>query len=120
MNLVADESVDGPIVVRLRQDSHTVDYIAELASGMVDERVLSRARERDALLITADKDFGELVFMQGKLHTGIVLLRLAGLAPSQKAEIVSGALAARGSEMRAAFSVITSKMLRIRPNRTIS
>lgn len=70
MNLVADESVDGPIVVRLRQDGHTVDYIAELASGMVDERVLSRARERDALLITADKDFGELVFMEGKTTHG--------------------------------------------------
>ena len=49
-----------------------------------------------------------------------VLLRLAGVPPTQKAKIVSDALAAHGSEMRAAFSVITDKMLRIRPNRTIS
>lgn len=70
--------------------------------------------------LTADKDFGELVFMQGKPNTGIVLLRLAGVAPTKKAKIVSEVLAAHGDEMRRAFSVITDKMLRIRPNRAAS
>jgi len=118
VKVVADEGVDRPIVARLRQDGHEVDYIAEMDSGIDDDRVLSHANQRHALLITADKDFGELVFMQGKLNTGIVLLRLAGVPPTQKAKIVSEAVAAHGSEMRAAFSVITDKMLRIRPNRT--
>jgi len=118
VKVVADEGVDRPIVARLRQDGHEVDYIAEMDSGLDDDRVLSRANQRRALLITADKDFGEMVFMQGKLNTGIVLLRLAGVPPTQKAKIVSDALASHGSEMRAAFSVITHRMLRIRPIRT--
>ena len=115
MKLVADEGVDALIVARLREDGHEVDYIAEMEPGISDDHVLSHANQRQALLITADKDFGELVFLQGKLNAGILLLRLAGVPSNQKAEIVSDALAAHGSEMRAAFSVITNKILRIRP-----
>ena len=62
MNLVADESVDGPSVERLRQDGHAVFYIAELDPGIDDDAVLDEANRSGALLITSDKDFGELVF----------------------------------------------------------
>lgn len=79
MKLVADENVDGPIVARLREDGHEVDYVAEMAPGISDDEVLDHANGRQALLITTDKDFGELVFRQGKLNAGIVLLRLAGV-----------------------------------------
>ena len=115
MRVVTDESVDGPIVARLREDGHEVDYLAEMGSGISDDRVLSHANERQALPITTDKDFGELVFRQGSLNAGVLLLRLPGVSPSQKAEIVSGAVTAHGTEMQTAFSVITSKIVRIRP-----
>ncbi len=54
-----DEGVDGPIVHRLRELDHDVTYIAELAPGIDDERVLSKANDAGALLLTSDKDFGE-------------------------------------------------------------
>ena len=73
MKIVADEGVDRLIVTRLRQDGHEVDYIAEMDSGIDDDRVLGHTNQQGALLKTADKDFGELVFMQGKLNPGIVL-----------------------------------------------
>lgn len=114
MKLLADEDVDGPIVARLRQDGHDVDYVAEMKRGISDEEVLGDANQNQALLITADKDFGELVFRQGKLNSGILLLRLTGTALVQKGEIVSNALSAHGNEMRSAFSVVTAKLLRIR------
>ena len=60
MNLVADESVDRAIVDRLRQDSHTVFYVAESAPSIDDDAVLRKANEDDTLLLTADKDFGEI------------------------------------------------------------
>jgi len=47
--------------------------------------------------LTADKDFGELVFRQRLLHSGIVLIRLAGLKPETKAELVVTAFAGVGS-----------------------
>jgi len=75
MNLLADESIDKPIVERLRQDGHNVLYVAEFEPSIDDNVVLCRANQQDALLITADKDFGELVFRQGLVHTGVILVR---------------------------------------------
>ncbi|MDE2734376.1 MAG: DUF5615 family PIN-like protein [Gemmatimonadota bacterium] len=114
MNLLADESVDKPIVDRLRQDGHTVLYIAELDPSIDDDAVLHRANQNSALLITADKDFGELVFRLGQIHAGVVLFRLAGLSPEMKAGIVSAAFIHRGHELPSAFSVISPGMVRIR------
>jgi predicted nuclease of predicted toxin-antitoxin system len=65
VNVVADEGVDGPVVQRLRDDGHDVIYVAELSPGVTDDDVLRHANDRDALLLTADKDFGELVVRQG-------------------------------------------------------
>jgi predicted nuclease of predicted toxin-antitoxin system len=114
MNLVADEGVDWQIVDRLRRDGHAVVYVAELERSLPDDRVLSHANEIDALLLTADKDFGDLVFRQNRLSAGVVLLRLAGLSPESKASRVADALRDHGGEMRHAFSVISPGIVRIR------
>ena len=114
MNLLADESVDRPIVARLRQDGHTVLSMVDLDPGVDDESVLRLANQNRALLLTADKDFGELVFRMGSIHTGVVLIRLAGLSPETKARIVSAAFADHGNELLSAFSVVSSGRIRIR------
>jgi len=64
VNLLADEGVDRQIVARLRRDGHNVRYVAEMSPGIPDEAVLDAANRGEALLLTADKDFGELVFRQ--------------------------------------------------------
>src|SRR4051812_31752904 len=84
MILLADESVDPPIVERLRQDGHDIVYIAELSPSIADDQVLQEANSRNALLLTEDKDFGELVYRLGRVHAGVVLVRLAGLASRRK------------------------------------
>ena len=114
MNLLADESVDRPVVERLRQDGHDVVYVAELAPSITDEEVLREANGRSAVLVTADKDFGELVFRQGLVHSGVVLLRLAGLANATKAEIVAEVCRVRTAELIGSFSVISPGQVRIR------
>jgi predicted nuclease of predicted toxin-antitoxin system len=114
MMLLADEGVDKQIVERLRQDGHEVLYVAEMEPGITDEIVLQRANERDALLITEDKDFGELVYRLRLVNQGVVLLRIMGLASSTKASLVSQALAEHGAEMSKAFMVISPGVLRIR------
>lgn len=62
MNLLADESVDEQIVQRLRREGFDVSYVAEMEAGIPDELVLDRSNEANALLLTADKDFGEVDF----------------------------------------------------------
>lgn len=114
MNLLADEGVDRQIVTRLRQDGHDVLYVAELEPGIDDITVFEKANRIDAVLITADKDFGEMVFRQGSVRAGVVLLRLAGLSPSTKVSIVSAVMQERGVEMLGSFSVISPGVVRIR------
>ena len=116
MNLLADEGVERQIVERLRRDGHAVLYIAEMEPSIPDGVVLERANGVTALLVTTDKDFGELVFREGLLSSGgVVLIRLAGLSAERKAEIVAQAFAERGSEFAHAFTVISPGRIRIRP-----
>lgn len=114
MRFAADESIDFPIVTRLRVDGHSVWSVAEMDAGIADEHVLDHANAQQAILLTADKDFGELVFRLKRLHDGIVLVRLAGLPPGRKAEIVARAITKQGEELQGAFSVIAQNTLRIR------
>lgn len=114
MKILADESVDKDIVIRLRNDGHAVEYVAEMSPGIMDEEVLLLASDDSTLLVTADKDFGELIFRQGYVKRGIVLYRLAGISSGEKANIVSKVIAEHGNELLQAFSVITEKAVRIR------
>ena len=82
--------------------------------GIDDERVLRLADSQGALLLTSDKDFGELVFRQRLLHSGVILFRLAGIASETKGVILVSALAAH-RDLPLAFTVIGPRSLRMRP-----
>lgn len=114
MNLIADEGVDRAVVEHLRREGHNVVYVAELAPSITDEEVLHRADAEAAVLLTADKDFGELVFRQGRAQSGVILVRLAGLANATKAEIVAEVCRERAAELLGAFSVVSPGQVRIR------
>jgi predicted nuclease of predicted toxin-antitoxin system len=116
MNLLADESVDRQIVERLRQDGYNVSYVAELKSGITDTEVLELANQSSALLVTADKDFGELIFQHSSSSlNGVLLLRLGGLSAQRKAETVADAFRQHNKDFEDRFSVITSGRVRIQP-----
>jgi predicted nuclease of predicted toxin-antitoxin system len=114
MKLVADESVDFPIIEALRAAGHEVLAVVELAAGINDETVLELANQSHALLLTADKDFGELVYRLQRVHWGVVLIRLAGLEPRQKAILVERIFRMRSRELPNAFTVINRNTVRVR------
>ncbi len=114
MKCVADENVDSSIVRVLRDSGHDVWYVAEEAVGIEDEEVLQKAAGENALLLTGDKDFGDLVFRQGKATAGVVLLRLAGVPAREKASIVAAAVREHRDDLVGAFSVLTQTALRVR------
>jgi predicted nuclease of predicted toxin-antitoxin system len=115
MNLLADESVSRVLIERLRADGHTVLAVGEASPGVADTQVLEEAVRTRFVLLTEVKDFGELVNRRGASHHGIVLIRLAGLSRMVRAALVSEAFKAHGAEFVAAFTVITSNGIRIRP-----
>lgn len=114
MNLVADEGVDKAIVDALRADGFSVKYFAEEGGGSMDQEVLAVANDAQSLLLTCDKDFGELVFRRRQLHAGVVLIRLTGIPGTKKAGMVLEAIKKHGSDMGGAFTVISPGLLRVR------
>jgi predicted nuclease of predicted toxin-antitoxin system len=72
VNFVCDEGVDRSVVTRLRTDGHDVVYIAELSPSIPDEEVLGEANQRGAVLVTADKDFGEFGFQAWDADHGCI------------------------------------------------
>ena len=111
---MCDEGVEAQGVELLRGDGHSVVYVAELAAGISDD-VLAEANRLEALLVTKDKDSGELVYRQGRANHGVLLFRLEGLPPAQKAAIVSSVVATHAIELQGAFTVIAPGHVRIRP-----
>jgi predicted nuclease of predicted toxin-antitoxin system len=62
---LADECCDALVVAGLRQYGHDVLFVPEVARGAHDETVLSRAAADARIVLTEDKDFGELVVRLG-------------------------------------------------------
>ena len=114
MNFVADESLDSPIVLRLRENKHEVFSVAEELPGIADDEVLKIAYNSKSILLTQDKDFGELVFRLRKAHNGIVLFRLAGINPYVKAELCLNVIAQFGEKIPGSFTVVYKNFVKIR------
>jgi len=118
MKFLADENVDQPIVEHLRHDGHTVLDVLEMEPSISDDEVIRRANQEFTLLLTADKDFGELVFRQRRIVYRVVLIRLAGLSPQRNAEVVAIAIQEHADELAQNFTVITPRAVRIRKQRS--
>ncbi|MCP5007979.1 MAG: hypothetical protein GY941_29205 [Planctomycetes bacterium] len=114
MNLMVDECVDRQIVARLRKEGHDVIYVAELDPGISDEKILERANQDNAPLLTTDKDFGELIFRQNLIFAGVLLIRLTGLSQKEKARIVSSIIHDHSIELSQSFTVVSPGRVRIR------
>lgn len=62
MRLLADECVEKSMIEQLRQTAIVVDSITEISPGASDTSIIEMANARNIILLTTDKDFGELVF----------------------------------------------------------
>jgi predicted nuclease of predicted toxin-antitoxin system len=84
MFFLADECVDAAVVEGLRDAGHDVRYVAEGERALTDAEVLKIAAQENRILLTEDKDFGDLVFRGGYVVPGVVLLRIEPLRRSLK------------------------------------
>jgi predicted nuclease of predicted toxin-antitoxin system len=114
MRLLADESVDFPIIQLLRHNRFDIRSVSEEFAGKDDEFVLSLANEDSRILITSDKDFGELVYRLRRVSKGVILLRIEELLPVDKAALVLKVVQERGEELSGSFTVIGNAMVRVR------
>jgi predicted nuclease of predicted toxin-antitoxin system len=78
VRLLADESCDFAVVRALRGAGHDVVAVAEIAAQSSDEEIIRLALRERRVLVTEDKDFGQMVFAAGKATLGVVFLRYPG------------------------------------------
>ena len=113
MNFVADESCAKPVVLALREAGHEVVSIAEVAPGATDEQVLERALNEKRVLITEDRDFGELVYARGRSSAGVILVRFPNHARRAKAATVIEVVSKLGLRLRDTFTVVEPGRVRM-------
>lgn len=114
LSFVADENVEIEVVDALRALGHAVTHVSEVAPGAEDEEVLSRALREGSILVTNDKDFGKLIFRQRRGTAGVLLMRMPGLEPKQKADLVARGVGISGDKIQGSLVVVTRRRVRVR------
>ncbi len=114
MIILADENIAAKLIERLRGEGHSVSWIMEGLRGSNDPTVLEQALATDALLITEDKDFGDLIFSQGLESASVLLLRLQSLPFEIAASRVCAVIRTEKNSLLGQFSVLTPAGLRTR------
>ncbi len=112
--ILADENLPESICSALEVAGFTVERVRTMSPGIDDHTVLATAVSRDLVVVTQDKDFGDLVHRDALEHRGVVLVRLRGLPFAERAARVVAVFEEHGEALRGAFTVIANKGVRVR------
>jgi predicted nuclease of predicted toxin-antitoxin system len=118
MRFLVDECV-GPYVVQwLRENNYDAISAFEDCRGWDDERILEKARSEGRVVVTLDKDFGEMVFRMRLPHCGIILLRCGYCSHSRKISMMERVLSLPETDLAGRFVVVTESGIRIAGNQS--
>jgi predicted nuclease of predicted toxin-antitoxin system len=112
MRFLVDECTGPAVAAWLRSRGDDVFSVFDDARGMTDEWIIEKAASEKRVLITNDKDFGERVYRDGRVHAGVVLLRLADERASCKIGVLRRLLQAYESRLPQTFTVVTEERVR--------
>jgi predicted nuclease of predicted toxin-antitoxin system len=115
MRFLADECCDAALVDALRRDGHDILYAIESLRGATDDSLLACAFFERRILLTEDKDFGELVYRLRRLTHGVVLLRFDVADRDLKVPRLRYLLEQETERLSGAFVVLEADKIRIRP-----
>lgn len=114
MRILANEKVPYPVVAALRTRGHDVAWVAEIRPGMEDREVLDLAQQDLRVVVTFDKDVGELAFAARlPASCGVVLFRLQGDSPEVDNQRAVAALLGR-DDWSGVFALIEDDRVRVR------
>ena len=115
MRILADENFPGLSVQELRRLGHDVLWVRTAMPGAGDNAILARAQTEQRLLVTLDKDFGELAFgMRLPASCGVVLFRMK-MTNARGAAIKMAKVLNSRSDWNGNFTVVEDGRMRMRP-----
>ncbi|MBZ0169685.1 hypothetical protein MELA_01131 [Candidatus Methylomirabilis lanthanidiphila] len=112
---ITDVNVEKGVVDFLRDEGYDVKWVADLDVAMSDQRLLDLANKEQRILVTNDKDFGELTFLQKKLSVGIILIRIKGRKASDKVKLTKKLLQDHSDRLPNHFVVVSRTKFRFIP-----
>jgi predicted nuclease of predicted toxin-antitoxin system len=114
MLLLIDVSAGRAIAEALRHLAHDVAEVRDRDPTLPDVDILSWAVSENRLVVTMDKDFGELVYRSGQSHAGVLLLRLESARNDEKVRVVTEIFNQFADQLSGRFTVYQDGRLRIR------
>ena len=112
MRFLVDECTGPAVAAWLRNERHEVFSVFEEDRGMDDEAIIQKALRESWILVTNDKDFGAKVYRDGRLHKGVILLRLSDERSPSKINVLSSVLETYSDRVPTSFLVATEKQVR--------
>jgi predicted nuclease of predicted toxin-antitoxin system len=112
MRFLVDECTGPDVAQWLRERRHEVFSVYEEARGMEDDDIIQKAFDENWILITNDKDFGEKVYRDGRLHRGVIFLRLEDERATVKIDVIRKLLQSYADQLTDHFVVVTERKVR--------
>ncbi|KCZ72785.1 hypothetical protein ANME2D_01220 [Candidatus Methanoperedens nitroreducens] len=113
MRFLVDECTGPAVAQWLRRQNHDVTSVFDEIRGANDREIIQKACEQDRILITNDKDFGEIIFREKKQHKGVILLRLEDERAANKIAVLNRLLENYEKSLPGKFIVVTETTVRI-------
>lgn len=115
MKFLADVNIEKNIVDELKRMGYDIAWVADLDRHLDDMSILRIAQNDHRILLTNDKDFGEIVFRQKLIPTGIVLFRIKGQDVKEKVKLLKKLLTAHSDKIVKHFVVVAKGKIRFIP-----
>ena len=114
LKFLVDVGVGKKVEEYLLGKSYDTKAVRSIDQRMPDQEIIRLAALENRIVITMDKDFGELVYHSGMDHCGILLLRLEDASGSEKRQVIDEILTKHADNIKNNFCVYQNKKFRFR------
>ena len=114
LKFLIDVGVGKGIESYLREEGYDTKAVRDIDPRMADHEIIRLAASEHRMVVTMDKDFGELVYHSSMKHCGVLLLRLEDATGAEKLQIIKHIIENYRSSIVDCFCVYQNDRLRIR------
>jgi len=113
VRFLVDECVGTTVSAYLKSEKHVVFCVFDELRGASDDQLLQKCFDENYILITSDKDFGEMIYKNKKVHKGIILIRCTPSNFKQKIIVLTKLFLNYSDKLESNFVVVSNENIRI-------